>query len=97
MSDKEIKQWKEDGNKCYYIAHQMVINPDSKSTQVQVVFNSSQVYKCYSQNSSIDLGPDIMTNLQGVLLRFRESLYAAQGDMKKMFYSVRVTKKEAMC
>ena len=38
-----------------------------------------------------------MTKLQGVLFRFRESLYGAQGDMKKMFYSVRVTMEEEMC
>ena len=97
VTDDEIKHWKADGNKCYYIAHQMALNPGSKTTPVRVVFNSSQIYKGYSLNSSIDLGPDIMTNLQGVLLRFREHLYGAQGDKKKMFYSVRVTKEEAMC
>ena len=30
-------------------------------------------------------------------LRFCESLYGAQGNMKKMFYSVRVTMEEEMC
>ena len=75
----------------------MALNPGSKTTPVQVIFNSSQLYKGYSPDCCIDLRPDIMTNLQGVLLRFRESLFAAQGDMKKMFYSVRVTKEKAKC
>ena len=74
----------------------MALNPSSKTTPVRVVFNSSQTYKGYSLNSSIDLGPDIMSNLQAVLLRFREHLYGASGDMT-MFYSVRVTLEEEMC
>ena len=97
ISEEEIEQWKAKGNKCYYIAHQMALNPSSKTTPVRVVFNSSQTYKGYSLNSSIDLGPDIMSNLQAVLLRFREHLYGASGDMTKMFYSVRVTLEEEMC
>ena len=75
----------------------MVVNPDSKSTPIWVVFNSSQVYQGFSLNSSINLGPDVMTNLQGVLLQFRENLYGAQGDMRKMFYFFRVVKEEEMC
>ena len=38
----------------------------------------------------------MMSNLQGVLLRFREDLVGGQGDMTKMFYMVRVDKEEEM-
>ena len=75
----------------------MVINSKNKSTPTRVVFNFSQTYCGFSLNSSIDLGPDCMTSLQGVLLRFRENIHGAQGDMKKMFYSVRVVRAEEMC
>ena len=63
---------------------------------MRVVFNSSQVFKGYSLNSSWDLGPDIMSNLVGVLLRFRKDLLGGQGDISKMFYMVRIEKDEMM-
>ena len=47
-------------------------SPGSKTTPVHVVFNSSQGLHGYSLNLSWDLGPDIMSNLFGVLLRFRK-------------------------
>ena len=97
VSEDEVKNWKKDGGRCYYIAHQMALNPGSKSTPGRVVYNSSQMYKGYSLNSSWDLGPDVMSNLHGVLLRFRKDQVGGQGDMTKMFYMVRVTKEEEMC
>ena len=61
---------------------------------IRTVFNSSQTYKGYSLNSSLDLGPDMTGSLHGIFLRFRENLVAAQGDIKKHYYNVRVTKEE---
>ena len=92
----ELADWIKDGGKTYYIAHQMALNPASKTTPVRVVFNSSQVFHGYSLNSSWDLGPDIMANLLGVLLRFRKDLVGGQGDISKMFYMVRIAKEEMM-
>ena len=96
ISEEEIKTWQASGGKTYYIAHQMVVNSASKSTPVRVVFNSSQVYKGGSLNSSWDLGPDVMSNLHGILLRFREDRVAAQGDIAKMYYMLRITREEEM-
>ena len=91
ISNEELDTWKKEGKKIYYIAHQMVVNPDNKTTPIRTVFNSSQVYKGHSLNTSWSLGPDVISELQGVLLRFREDQIAAQGDIAKMFYSVRVS------
>ena len=96
ISEEELDAWSKAGNKCYYTAHQMVLNPSNKSTPIRVVFNSSQKYKGYSLNSSWDLGPDMTGNLHGILMRFREGIVAAQGDVKKMYYNVRVTKEDEM-
>ena len=96
VKDEELSDWIKEGGKTYYIAHQMALNPASKTTPVRVVFNSSQVFHGYSLNSSWDLGPDIMSNLHGVLLRFRKDLVGGQGDITKMFYMVRITKEEEM-
>ena len=71
ISVSELSSWQENKLNTYYIAHQMVVDPTNKSTPIRTVFNSSQVYKGHSLNTSWSLGPDIMSKLQGVLLRFR--------------------------
>ena len=65
VPDAELRDWIAKGGKTYYIAHQMALNPSSKTTPVRVVFNSSQLFHGYSLNTSWDLGPDIMSNLLG--------------------------------
>ena len=94
--DSDLQKWKDDGNPVYYIAHQMVIQPESVSTPIRVVFNSSQVYKGKSLNSALHLGPDVLNSLHAVLLRFRNDAAAASGDMSKMFYMVRIAKEDSM-
>ena len=84
VTENELSEWIQEGGKTYYIAHQMALNPSSKTTPVRVVFNSSQVFHGYSLNTSWDLGPDIMSNLHGVLLRFRKDLVGGQGDISKV-------------
>ena len=96
LDDGELDSWKAGGGSHYYMAHQMVVNPSNKSTPIRVVFNSSQKFKGFSLNSSWNLGPDVMANLQATLLRFRNDVFGAQGDISKMFYMVRVTKEEEM-
>ena len=96
VPEEELENWVKKGGKVYYISHQMALNPGSKSTPVRVVFNSSQMYRGYSLNSSWELGPDVMNNLHGVLLRFRKDYVGGQGDIKKMFYMVRIPKEEQM-
>ena len=72
----------------------MALNPASKSSPIRTVFNSSQVYKGYSLNSSWELGPDVTGNMHGILMRFREGVVGAQGDVRKMYYNIRVTREE---
>ena len=95
ISQADIDAWVGRGGKVYFIAHQMVINPDSKSTPVRCCFNSSQKYQGYSLNSSWELGPDLVNSLHSILLRFRKDVVAAQGDITKMYYMVRITEKES--
>ena len=94
VDEEELSSWVSGGGKIYYMPHQVAINPNSKSTPVRVVFNNALTYKGYSMNGCLDLGPDILTNLHGLLLRFRSDVVAAAGDIKKMYYMVRVSKED---
>ena len=90
VSERELSDWTGSGGKVYYISHQMVVNPSSKTTPVRVFYNSSLSWKGQSLNTSWSKVPNILNSLHGILLRFREDFVAAQGDIKKMFYQVRI-------
>ena len=96
VDPKEIKSWVKNGGKSYFIAHQMVIDDGNKTSPIRCVFNSSQVFQGSSLNGSWELGPDMTGSLNAILLRFRENLIAAQGDIRKMYYAVRVPLVEQM-
>ena len=96
VSEQELDDWTRGGGKTHYIAHQMVIDESNKTSPIRCVFNSSQRYKGHSLNSSWALGPDMTGELNSILLRFREGLVAAQGDVRKMYYAIRVEEVERM-
>ena len=95
LSQKELQDWK---GPTYYISHLAVVNTQSQSTPVRIVFNSSQVCKGISLNSCLAKGPDCyMNNLLGILLRWREEQVALVGDIRKMFNSVHIKPLEQHC
>ena len=75
----------------HYVSHHEIVKPDSKSTPCRIVFNASANYKGHSLNSYWAKGPDLLNNLLGVLLRFREGSVGVTGDVKKMYHSVSIS------
>lgn len=82
---EQIEDW---NGPVWYISHLVAPNHHSSSTPVRIVWNSSQEFKGISLNNLLHKGPDVLNPIQGVLLRFRSRLYAALGDVKKMYNSV---------
>ncbi|CAI5659627.1 unnamed protein product [Oreochromis niloticus] len=72
----------------WYISHLIAPNPHSVSTPVRLVWNSSQKYRGLSLNDILIKGPDVLNPIRAVLLRFRAGVYAALGDIRKMYNSV---------
>ena len=70
LSDEEIKEHK---GPVYYIPHHAVLRPDSSSTPVRIVFNSSSMYQGHRLNDYWQKDPDLLNGLFGVILRFREN------------------------
>ena len=73
------------------ITHHEVLKPESKSTPVRIVFNSSANYMGYVLNEYWAKGPDLLNNLLGVLIRFRENRVAFIRDIKKMYHTVKTS------
>lgn len=75
----------------HYISHNEVLKPDSKSTPVRIVFNSSANYMGHILNEYWAKGSDLLNSLLGILVRFRENEVAFIGDIKKMYHTVKTT------
>ena len=72
----------------HYIPHHAVVRPEKKSTPVRIVFNSSCMFQGHQLNDYWMKGPDMLNNLFGVVLRFREREVALVGDISKMYHRV---------
>ena len=73
----------------FYLAHHGVLSPQSVSTRMRVVFNSSaRTRGRLSLNDCLAKGPCLLNQLLGILLRFRQDRFAFIGDIKKMFHSI---------
>ena len=93
VSSNELSEYE---GPIHYIAHHAVFKPESKSTPCRIVFNSSANYHGHILNEYFAKGPDIMNKLLGVLLRFREERIGFIGDISKMFYSIKIPRRDQM-
>ncbi|XP_054861306.1 uncharacterized protein LOC129347620 [Amphiprion ocellaris] len=85
LTNEVMDQW---NGPVWYVSHLVAPNPHSVTTPVRIVWNSSQKYKGVSMNDLLLKGPDVLNPIRAVLLRFREGMHAALGDIKKMYNSV---------
>ncbi|XP_068693002.1 uncharacterized protein [Montipora foliosa] len=70
LSKQEFKGYR---GPVHYISHHEVLRPESKSTPVPIVFNSSAVFRGHRLNDYWMKRPDLLNDLFGVVLRFREN------------------------
>lgn len=87
VDDDEIARYT---GPIHYLSHHEVIKEESKSTPCRIVFNASAKYKGQTLNEFWAKGPDLLNNLLGVLLRFREQQFAMVGDIRKMYHAIKL-------
>ena len=86
----------------HYIAHHEVLKPESKSTPVCIVFNSSANYMGHVLNEYWAKGPDLLNNLLRVLIRelsqdiYRQRKAIVKGgfQVKEWIFSGDISKQE---
>ena len=91
LTEKEMKDYT---GPVHYIPHHAVLRPDKKSTPVRIVFNSSSVFAGHRLNDYWFKGPDLLNNLFGIALRFREKQVALIGDISKMYHRILIPEKD---
>ncbi|XP_065097354.2 uncharacterized protein [Paramisgurnus dabryanus] len=77
----------------WYIPHHGVHHA-KKPDKLRVVFDCSARYKGTSLNDHLLSGPDMLNNLSGVLIRFRQHPVALMCDIQKMFHQFHVVESD---
>ena len=67
---------------------------ENKPGKVRRVANASGIFQGQSLNSNLLKGPDLLSNLTGVIMRFRENRIALCADIEQMFMQVKVDPKD---
>ena len=79
--------------KQWFLPHRPVLNPN-KPGKVRMVMDAAAKHEGVSLNDKLHVGPDLLNNLVGVLLRFREHRVGVAADIEAMFHQCRVAKKD---
>jgi hypothetical protein len=71
------------------LPHHAVTHPH-KPGKIRVVFDCASAYRGKSLNQELLKGPDLVSSLVGVLLRFRTGSVAVAADIEAMFHQIKV-------
>ena len=71
-----------------YLPHQPVSN-ENKPRKIRRMTNTSSILQGQSLNSNLLKGPDLLSNLVGIVLRYRESHIEISADIEQMFMHVK--------
>ncbi|XP_068234252.1 uncharacterized protein [Palaemon carinicauda] len=72
----------------WYLPHHAVFPP--KKGKIRVVFDCSAKFEGVSLNDVLLQGPNLTNSLTGVLIRFRQEVYAFIGDIEAMFFHIKI-------
>ena len=73
----------------WYLPHHPV-EKINKPGKVRRVANAASIFRGQLLNSNLITGPNLLNNLLGVLMRFREHLLAVLADIGGMFMQIAI-------
>ena len=78
--------------KLWLLPHHAVVNPNKP--KLRVVFDAAASHLGVSLNSELMRGPDLLQNLVGILLRFRQEKVAIVADITQMFHQIQIREQD---
>ncbi|XP_058827641.1 uncharacterized protein LOC131687569 [Topomyia yanbarensis] len=72
----------------WYLPHHAIIRPSNTTTKCRVVFDASAKVFGLSLNDVMKIGTIIQSDLQSIILRFREPRYVLTTDIAKMYRQI---------
>ncbi|XP_055527976.1 uncharacterized protein LOC129720518 [Wyeomyia smithii] len=86
---KEIDENKDmPGIVKWYLPHHAVLKPSNTTTKCRVVFDASAKVSGRSLNDVLKVGAINQSDLQSIVLRFREPCYVLSADITKMYRQI---------
>ena len=82
--------------KLWYLPHHGVYHP-AKPSKICVVFDCSAEYAGRSINHKLLVGPDLINQIIGILIRFRQGKVAFVADIEKIFFKFWLAKNMGVC
>jgi hypothetical protein len=74
--------------RTWYLSHFGVDNPNKK--KLRLVYDAADQVEGVCLNDHLLKGPDLLTSLWGIMLRFRENRIGVSGDIKDMFLRIQI-------
>ena len=88
LSEDEIRDY---NGPYHYISHHELLKNGSSTTPCRIVFDSSARFQNNTLNDYWGKGANLLNNLVGVLLRFKENYVGVVGDIKNMYHAVKIS------
>ena len=78
--------------KVYYLPHRPVVREDKSTTKIRAVFDASAATEGTSLNDCLFPGPNLLSRIFDILLRFRLNKIAIVADIKQAFLNIGIHK-----
>ena len=75
-----------------YLPHRPVLREDKETTKIRAVFDASSALDGQSLNDYLYSGPNLLSKIFDVLLRFRFNFIAILANIKQAFLNVEISK-----
>ena len=88
VTDRDVKK-----GCVYYMPHHAIQRPDKTTTKLRVVFDASSKINGNSLNDVLKTGPNLLTPLFDILVKFRKHKVVLLADIKQAFLQIEIDEK----